>query len=220
VFYRDTQHVYRVAELDSIPWLDLGFGTKLSPEWPPQPRVWLKQIHSDICVAADGAAGCLGEGDALVSNTPGACLAIGTADCIPVLLVDTRLRAIAAVHSGWRGAARAISVKAVAALGSHFGSRPEDLAVAIGPGICGHCYTVGSEVARRFRVWFPERDDLDRPTTLDLTEANRRQLVITGVPPDQIYTGAPCNACSPDEFHSHRRGGQRGRMISAVGIRP
>lgn len=219
MFHQDTHHIYRVAELERVPWLIHGFGTRVSENWPPEPLVSLRQIHSDRCLVADGSAGCLGEGDALISNTPGRFLSVRTADCIPILLVDERLRAVAAVHAGWRGTVQEIAAKAIAAMNARFGSRPDCLAAAIGPGICGTCYTVGAEVSTRFRPWFPERDDLDRQTTIDLTETNRRQIVAAGVPADKIFTGAPCTFCSADEFHSFRRSGSRqGRMISGIAI--
>ncbi len=219
MFHKDTEHIYRVREFAGVPWLQHGFGTRLSRNWPPEPLVSLRQTHSDRWLAADGSIGCLGEGDALITNTPGRFLSVRTADCIPILLVDERLRAVAAVHAGWRGTVQEIAVKTAAALASDFGSRMDDLRVAIGPGICGKCYTVGPEVATRFRPWFPERNDLDRQTTVDLTETNRRQFLAAGVPARQIFTGAPCTFCTPEEFHSFRRtGNHQGRMISAIGI--
>jgi polyphenol oxidase len=221
VFYKDRQQVYRVSELERLSWLEHGFGTRLSEGWPPQPVVRLRQVHSAICLCADEAAGFEGTGDALISNTPGRYLSVRTADCIPILMVDERLRAIAAVHAGWRGTAEGIAARTVDALAARYSSRPEDLAVAIGPGICGRCYTVGAQVAARFQSWFPERRDLDRATTVDLAEANRRQLEAAGIPGGRIYMGAPCTSCHSAEFYSHRRsGGKPGRMISAVGIRP
>lgn len=221
VFYKDQQQVYRVAELERFAWLDHGFGTRLSEGWPPEPVVRLRQIHSAICLSAEGAAGLQRTGDALISNTPGRYLSVRTADCIPILMVDERLRVIAAVHAGWRGTADGIAAKVVDALTARYSSRPQDLSAAIGPGICGRCYTVGAQVAARFQAWFPERADLDRATTLDLAEANRRQLQAAGIPWGRIYTGAPCTSCHGAEFHSHRRsGGKPGWMISAIGIRP
>lgn len=202
-----------------MPWLEHGFGTRLSENWPPEPLVSLRQIHSDRCVVADGATGCLGEGDALITNTPGRFLSVRTADCIPILLVDERLKAVGAVHAGWRGTVQEIATKTAAALAARFGSRMEDLAVAIGPGICGKCYTVGQEVASRLRCWFPDRRDLDGQTTVDLAEANRRQLIAAGVPADRIFTGAPCTFCTAGEFHSFRRtGGHKGRMVSGIAV--
>jgi YfiH family protein len=219
VFYKDSD-VYRVKELDRLEWLDHGFGTRLSGTWPPGPLVWVRQVHSARCVWTDGAAGCLGEADCLVTNKPGAYLSIRTADCIPILLVDERLRAVAAVHAGWRGTVQAIAKAAVETLAERCGSRPEDLLGAIGPGICEKCYEVGAEVAAHFIRWFPERTDLEGPAPIDLAEANRRQLIEAGLDPSRIVSGAPCSSCHPDEFHSWRRDRVKtGRMVSAVAIR-
>jgi len=99
MFYKDQGHIYRVEELERLPWLDHGFGTRLAGSWTPGPPVWVRQVHSARCVWADGFAGCLGEGDGLVTNSPGRYLTIRTADCIPILLVDESRRAVAAVHA-------------------------------------------------------------------------------------------------------------------------
>ena len=100
MFYRDSNHVYRAAGLDALPWLVHGFGTRLS-DIPAlfSNLATLKQIHSSTCVPGNGRSGILGEGDALLENTPGAVVAVKTADCIPLLLVDERNRAVAAVHA-------------------------------------------------------------------------------------------------------------------------
>ena len=216
---RDSQRIYRVPEWESeFPWLEHGFGTRLPEHWPPEPAAWVQQIHSARVALAE-APGCLGQGDGLISNTPGVWLSVRTADCIPILLVDPRRRAVAAVHAGWRGAAERIVVEAVNQMARRFSSVPEDMAAAIGPGICGRCYTVGPEVAERFRPWFPERDDLDRQTSIDLGEANRRQLVEAGLAPERIVAGAPCTFSGAEEFHSYRRTHSRtGRMVSAIRI--
>ncbi len=105
-FYQDDRHVYRVPELDSFDWLIHGFGTRQADI----PALFanlatVKQVHSAICVEACGRSGVLGEGDALLENTPGSVVAVKTADCVPILLVDERNRALSAVHSGWRGTA-------------------------------------------------------------------------------------------------------------------
>jgi hypothetical protein len=92
----------------------------------------------------------LGEGDALLDNTPGSVVAIKTADCLPILLVDDRHRAVAAVHAGWRGTVAGIAQRAVEAMRAQFGSAPGDLRAAIGPGIGPCCYEVGPEVAAEF----------------------------------------------------------------------
>jgi hypothetical protein len=151
----------------------------------------------------------------LITDVAGAVVAVRTADCIPVLLVDTRLRAVAAVHAGWRGTVQRISALTVGAMTSRFGSRPRDLAAAIGPGIEPCCYEVGEEVA----VQFPERTNFEGRTRVDLPEANRRQLIAVGLSQERIYTAGLCTCCSGEEFYSWRREHTRsGRMIAAAGV--
>ncbi|MFZ0936866.1 MAG: laccase domain-containing protein, partial [Bryobacteraceae bacterium] len=105
MFYLDSNHTYRVSELDEIPWLVHGFGTRQADIPARFTRLaTLHQVHSAECVAGAGRSGVLGAGDALLENTPGAVVAVKTADCVPLLLVDPHHRAVAAVHAGWRGA--------------------------------------------------------------------------------------------------------------------
>jgi polyphenol oxidase len=213
VFYRTCENIYRVTELDAFPWLVHGFGTRLAgiPAGFAQ-LATLKQIHSATCVAAGGRAGLLGEGDALLENQPGGVVAVKTADCIPILLVDACRRAVAAVHAGWRGTAAHIAADAVAAMGRRFGTRPEDLHAAIGPGIGKCCYEVGAEVAAQFG--WQGRGHIDLPA------ANRRQLEEAGVTPERIYASNLCTMCGGGEFDSFwRDGAAAGRMYSFAGIR-
>ena len=211
-FYLDSGSIYRISELDSFPWLIHGFGTRHS-NIPANfaHLATLKQVHSAECVAADGRAGVLGEGDALLENTPGSVIAVKTADCIPLLLVDDANRAVAAVHAGWRGTAAQIAQRAVDAMRSRFGTQPEYLYAAIGPGIGNCCFEVGPEVAEQFgRVG---------RVHIDLAEENRRQLLQAGVTAARIYASNLCTMCGAGEFHSFRRDRERaGRMYSFVGL--
>jgi YfiH family protein len=213
VFYLDPKNIYRAGELDEFPWLVHGFGTRLAdiPASFAQ-LATLKQIHSASCVAAEGRAGLLGEGDALLEDQPGSVVAVKTADCIPVLLVDERRRAVAAVHAGWRGTVTGIAGEAVAAMGRRFGTRAEDLHAAIGPGIGKCCYEVGAEVAARFGG--------QGRGHIDLAAANFRQLEEAGVTGRRIYASNLCTMCRAEEFHSFRREKDAaGRMFSFAGIR-
>ncbi|MEX2262085.1 MAG: peptidoglycan editing factor PgeF [Bryobacteraceae bacterium] len=196
-----------------LDWLDHGFGTRHAHEFGSGPEIAsLKQIHSNICQNADSAAGCLGEGDALVSRRPGRRLSVRTADCVPILLADERTRAVAAVHAGWRGTVSRVAPAAVQALCKRYGSQPDDLHAAIGPGIGMCCFEVGPEVAAQFGKSGRAR--------VDLIDENRRQLRGLGVPPERIYTANLCTCCLKDRFHSFRRDRERaGRMVSLVGIR-
>lgn len=213
MFYRDEIDVYRVTELEAFEWLVHGFGTRLSDV----PDLFgnlatLKQIHSATCVPAVGRPGLLGEGDALLENMPGAVVAVKTADCLPILLVDERRRAVAAVHAGWRGTVAHIAARAAEAMGARFGTEWRDLHAAIGPGIGLCCYEVGPEVAAHFGG--------QGRGHIDLAAENRRQLEAVGVTPGRVYASNLCTMCRPEEFHSFRRDQQAaGRLHSFVGIR-
>ena len=212
MFYKDDRHVYRVSQLDAFRWLIHGFGTRHSdiPGWFAN-LATLKQVHSAICIAADGRCGVLGQGDALLEDQPGTVIAIKTADCIPILLVDERHRAVAAVHAGWRGTVARIAVIAVEAMSRRNGTDPCDVHAAIGPGIGKCCYQVGAEVA----VQFGEQGRAH----IDLAAANRLQLLEAGVTPDRIYASNLCTMCQAGEFHSFRRDGEAaGRLYSFAGI--
>jgi YfiH family protein len=212
MFYLDSNQTYRVSELDEFDWLVHGFGTRRADIPARFERLaTLKQVHSAECVAGAGRGGELGTGDALLENTPGAVVAVKTADCIPLLLVDPGHRAVAAVHAGWRGTVAGIAQSAVAALGAQFGSPAGDLRAAIGPAIGKCCYEVGAEVAARFGV--------DGRAHIDLAETVRRQLEAAGVGGQRIYISGLCTQCRAGEFHSFRRdGAAAGRLYSFVGI--
>jgi purine-nucleoside/S-methyl-5'-thioadenosine phosphorylase / adenosine deaminase len=131
--------------------------------------VALRQIHSDIVhviyspnqsPATTESPGTTSsettpQGDALVTREPGVLLIVQTADCIPILLADPKRQVIAAIHSGWRGTVRRIAAKALGRMQMEFGTKPEDVIAALGPGIGQPCYEVGTEVAAEFHAQFP-----------------------------------------------------------------
>jgi len=210
------------------------------------PLVPLKQIHSDLIHRFLAAPQESCQGDASLTDRPGLLLAVGTADCVPILLVDPEKRAVAAVHAGWRGTLARIAAKTVGQMHMHFGSRPLDLLAAIGPSIGGCCYEVGTEVATQFTSQFADAADYfdelrtgDEPNPLewlnrmppghqpppknvllDLRKANRAQLLAAGVNEQNIAVSDLCTACRRDLFFSYRKEGPAtGRMLSAIGIR-
>jgi hypothetical protein len=223
--FRNDNGVYRAEPLLAFEWLDHGFGTRHATGWaPPERTATLQQIHSAAILLAATQTGCQGEGDALVTNRPGVTVAVRTADCVPVLLVDTRHRAVAAIHAGWRGTAQAIAAAAVKRMSAEFGSTPQDIHAAIGPAIGRCCYEVGPEVKNRLAPYLTglsfETSSADEPVRVDLIEANLRQLADAGVPPARIYRASLCTQCREDEFFSYRRGRDTGRMVSAIALKP
>lgn len=123
-------------------------GSKL---WP---LITLRQIHSDLihCVSAAPENRLVGDG--LITSTPGLVLAIQTADCLPVILVDTKRHAVGVFHAGWRGTVKRIVEKGVGEMRRYFNTRARDIQAAIGPGVHNCCYNVGPEVRTHFESQF------------------------------------------------------------------
>lgn len=160
------------------------------------------------------------EGDGLISNEPGLLIGVQTADCIPVLLADPVQRAVGAFHAGWRGTCAGIVAAGVERMATEFGSQPENLLAAIGPGIGPCCFEVGDEVREAFRDRWSYAEELFRGRNVDLWEANRRQLVYSGLSPEKITVMCECTAHQTDRFFSHRaEKSVTGRMIAAIGVK-
>jgi YfiH family protein len=249
-----------VSKLEGKPVLNLGF-----TEWDSRDNVKenrrrlqaalgaqgfklisLLQFHSDAIALFEAAPTEPSRADASVTKIPGLLLAVQTADCVPILLVDPKNRAVAAVHAGWRGTLARIVEKAIGRMQMQFGSRPAELFAAVGPAIGGCCYEVGTEVAAAFSGQFSNAteffDELrtgDEPNPLqwlnmmppghqpppkkvllDLRKANRFQLEAAGVPAANIFVSDLCTGCNRDRLFSYRKeGAQSGRMMAVIGIR-
>ena len=205
----------RSAVLDSLPWLRHGFGTRHNGAWTPDDRTArLHQVHGAAVIAV-GEPGHHGDGDALIATAPDLWLEIRTADCVPVLIADSRQRLIAAVHAGWRGTAAAIAVATVRRMVQSYGSRPDDLLAVVGPSIGACCFEVGDEVAEHFPAYATR---IGVRPHVDLPAANADQLRDAGIPFGRIDRLARCTMCEESVFHSFRRDRALGRMVSAIAI--
>lgn len=164
--------------------------------------------------------------DSLVTNQPHILLGVKTADCVPIILGDTRTGACAAVHAGWRGTLASILPRTLERMAHEFGTRAKDVRAAIGPAAGECCYEVGAEVREAFEKDFPQAESLFTPTRagharIDLQRANREQLLASGVPSASIHTAPLCTICRTDIFFSYRREkklyGRTGRLMSVIG---
>ena len=195
------------------------------------PLVTAKQIHSaDIrsVQSYDDATRQAETCDALMAQTPRILLAIQTADCLPVLIVDERTKAFAAIHAGWRGTLAGIVARTVERMQREYDSRPDDLRAALGPGISTGHFEVGPEVLAAFRCDYDYADELienehaNGKGHLNINQANTRQLQDCGVPAERIHDSGLCTVARNDLFFSHRyeRGHEHhvGRLMSVVGI--
>ena len=200
--------------------------------------VAVRQFHSPLIRVVDREGGIpatvplataegrpVHRGDALITARPDILLAILTADCVPVLVADTRRRVVAAFHAGWRGTLARIVERGIGTMRLQFGSRPKDLIAAIGPGIGACCYSVGEEVRFDFESQFayapslfsevydsdpvkdkypllfltaraPGHSNIGPQIHLDLIEANRRQLLDAGLSASKISIVGECTACT------------------------
>jgi hypothetical protein len=188
------------------------------------------QVHRDGVWVIDGETPLPAhepppELDAVVTDRPGLALCIKTADCVPVFLADPVRQVIGAVHAGWKGTALQIVEKAVKEMVQRFGVRPSDLSAVIGPAIGPCCYEVDTGVYQAMSR-HPERDSFFHARSeegkwmLDLSLANRHQLLRSGLLPEHIRTADHCTACHRELFYSHRaQGGNTGRQLNFIMIR-
>ena len=214
------------------------------------PLITVRQIHSDLIHVVRSRKQERMAGDGLVTDLRAVALGILTADCFPVLLVDTKKKVVGAFHAGWRGTVKRIVEKGVGIMRLEFGSRPEDIHAAIGPGIQQCSFEVGEEVEEQFHSQFayaaelfhrvqesdavrerypmlfmnqraPGHGDPCIKLHLDLREANRRQLLAAGVPQENITALKDCTHCQTRKFFSHRaESGKTGRQLALIGIQP
>lgn len=212
-FRLGTDGIYRCDAFQEFVWQKHGFGTR---DGNPSADITLRQIHSNRVVNASGLRDREEEGDALVTDQIGKSIGVRTADCVPILLLDTKSRAVAAVHAGWRGTAARVVALAIERLRGDFGTSPKDVYAAVGPCIRGCCYAVGREVAEQFEAGTFEKTQGDRHF-LNLAEANRRQMGAAGVDDERIFDCGLCTTCQSAQFFSYRREpANPGRMMASI----
>lgn len=173
--------------------------------------------------------------DAVVTDLKGVCIAVSTADCIPVLLYDEAHHAVAAIHAGWRGTVARIVEKTVATMQRVYQTNPDQLKAVIGPGISLKNFEVGDEVYAEFEQnGFPMNEIATRPSPqplperrgadrrlpkwhIDLPACNCQQLEHTGVKNENIHMSDICTYDHVDTFFSARRLGiNSGRILTGI----
>ena len=200
----------------------------------PERLVALRQVHGAQVLragrreagrGADPGSEPLGYADALVAAEPDVALLTLHADCLPILLCDPAVPAVASVHAGWRGTVADVAGAAVKAMVTAYGCRPHRMIAYFAPAIGRCCYDVGPEVAAAWTVATAG----DAPAALsragprwrfDLVEANRFWLARAGLDPDAVETSGICTRCRGDEWFSHRgQGPDTGRFAAIIALR-
>ncbi len=197
-----------------------------------------RQVHSDNVLWMH-EAGRPEATDAVITDKPGLCVCVKTADCIPVLLYDTRQRIVAAIHAGWRGTVSRTVQKTIEKMHP---ISPKDLHAIIGPGISLEWFEVGNEVYEAFQTAgfpmeriakaylrslpkgigviksFPLGEDLGEAWHIDLWEANKWLLEEMGV--SDIYIEGTCTRASEDFYSARRETINTGRNYNGIFISP
>ncbi|RAW00871.1 peptidoglycan editing factor PgeF [Pseudochryseolinea flava] len=191
----------------------------------PDKLVLPSQVHLTriVHVTHDTSKESLLDTDALISNEKGICIAVMSADCVPILLYDKCNHAVGAVHSGWRGTVAGILAKTLAKMNETFGTRGEDIVAGIGPSVSQESYEVGGEVIAEVERAFGNDSGLmikkpNDKAQLDLWQANKIQLRDFGVPDDQIEISDLCTVKNNQHFFSARKG-DAGRFAAGIMLR-
>ena len=197
-------------------------------------EAFLRKNPLEQALALDGV-------DALTTHLPNVCVAIKTADCIPVLLWSDETPVVSAVHAGWKGTLKRIVECHIDVLRSVYGIHPEHLHAIIGPGIGLESFEVGDEVYDLFmQAQFPmEKLAKCYPPMssnslhglpphhggesgrgsfcwhIDLWECNRLQLLQKGVNPQNIHVSGIDTYTHSTRFYSARRH-LNGRIINGI----
>lgn len=156
------------------------------------------------------------EADILITDQPGVGLLIKQADCQAVMFYDPENRVVANAHVGWRGQIQGVLLETVARLTDSFGTHPECLRAAIGPGL-GPCCAEFRHFRREFppHFWPYQR----RPGYFDLWQLSFDQLTAAGLRPKNIEVAGLCTRCRREEFFSYRREGLTGRQAAVIALR-
>lgn len=163
--------------------------------------------------------------DGLCTNSAGVTLVIYCADCVPLYYYDRVKHVIGLAHAGWKGTAAGMAAEMVKKLRAEYGCAPQDLTVCIGPSISREGFEVDAPVAEIFSA-LPEHETFVEDTGnnkfhIDLWECNRRFLLQTGVPSEQIHIGGVCTMQNSDLIFSHRKTqGKRGSNCAVLALQP
>ena len=160
--------------------------------------------------------------DAIITDVPNLAIAVRTADCVPILLYDTRAGVVAAIHAGWRSTVAGILTKTLKIMAKEFNTEGSVLVGAIGPGIGYDSFEVEEPVLARFRERFDFWSRFARPTRnnrwlVDLKMINAYVLASTGMPEKNLLLSPLCTVQENELFYSYRREGEEaGRMLNFI----
>jgi purine-nucleoside/S-methyl-5'-thioadenosine phosphorylase / adenosine deaminase len=163
------------------------------------------------------------EGDGMVTAERGVILAVASADCVPILMVDANCKIVGAIHAGWRGVIAGIAEEAVRAMEA-LGAEVRELRAALGASIGQCCFEVDDDLAHRFAREVAGSERRARAgrqgkSHLDLRAIIADQLIRAGLPRESIANVGPCTKCANNRFFSRRADSSSGLQLSFIGFR-
>lgn len=177
------------------------------------------QVHGDKVYVVSKAVALQGY-DALVTNKVGILLSVSIADCVPILVYDPIKRAIAAIHSGWKGTTQSITTATIKTMNQCFGTAAKDCLVYIGTSICAKTFEVDNDVARHFDNPYKHWDEDRKKFLIDLRRHNHDQLTSLGVLAENIETSTMSTVLHNNRYFSYRKErGKTGRMLAVIGLK-
>ncbi len=179
--------------------------------------VMTRQTHDDhirLVTEEDKGKGLMKERDydsvdALMTGERGLPMIIFSADCVPLYFLDTKQKAIALAHAGWRGTVKKIGQKTLFKMREAFGTNPKDVLLAIGPSIGKCCFEVDKDVVEEFERVFPFAAEVieqvsEKKYHIDLWKTNELMMLEMGILEGNIAIASICTMCHKDLFYSHR----------------
>jgi len=175
----------------------------------------IKQVHRNAVVRVEGPSEPWPEADGMWTDRPGLLLGIAAADCVPVLIADTRTGMVGAAHAGWQGTLARVAERLVASM-TAAGADAGDLIAAIGPSIGPCCYAIDDARAQLLAPLGDHLRERDGRIVFDLWSANAAQLASLGVP--EIEVAGICTKSGGADLWSYRARDAQGRYGTQLGF--
>ncbi|MDA0149778.1 peptidoglycan editing factor PgeF [Vibrio sp. LaRot3] len=179
----------------------------------PSAPVWLNQTHSTKVADVIAPTSEILDADGAYTSSTGVVCSAMTADCLPVLLTDSKGTQVAAVHAGWRGLANGIIENAVEKFSG-------EVMAWLGPAIGPNAFEVGEDVLNAFSDFDAQAIKAFKPTGqpgkwwANMDELATQRLNKLGV--TQVFTSGLCTYSDPERFYSYRRDGVTGRQATFI----
>ena len=175
--------------------------------------VYMNQIHSaNIIVVDENSPKLVDNCDSIITRSKNLPLMVMVADCIPILMFDSKQGVVAAIHAGRNSTFSEISKKTASFFIEKFSSNPEDIRVILGASIQKCCYEVSDELSKIVENSFGK--EFVENNYIDLQGINKKQLNDLGI--KNIEISNICTKCGDKSYFSYRKDKKTGRFAGII----